>query len=144
MMPASICFYLQFKSMPQFSSHWTALVSSLSHSLCSPNQPAKQTAEPISKSLAEMPRNTDIPIGPFPRKSTSFVCGLWRPIFPLLVESGPHFQDKNKPWLQKITKALSQKVTQACREHLHSTAGAEIRAGSSYFSTFTNSSKQTS
>lgn len=30
MMPASICFYLQFKSMPQFSSDWTAFVSSLS------------------------------------------------------------------------------------------------------------------
>lgn len=48
--------------------------------------------------------------------------------FPFLVESGPHFQNKNKPWLEKITKALSQKVTQACREHLHSTAGAEMGA----------------
>lgn len=50
------------------------------------------------------------------------------PFIPLLEESGPCFQNKNKPWLQEITKALSQKVTQACREHLHSTAGAEIRA----------------
>lgn len=58
---------------------------------------------------------------------------LKRFTFPLLEESGTLFPEQ--AWLQRITKALSQKVTQACREHLHSTAWAEIRAWSIYFST---------
>lgn len=41
-------------------------------------------------------------------------------------DSGTGFPEQAPP--QKITKALSAKVTQACGEHLHSTAWAEIRA----------------
>lgn len=98
-----------------------------SHTLHSPNQPAKQTVEQISKALARAGKKHGL-LRIHPGKASAFFNAVFEQIHFSHFQRNLAHNSQNKPWLQKITKALSQKVTQACREHLHSTAWAEIRA----------------